>query len=48
MHFHHFDPITKKFCISQIKNKTEKEIYQELDKCEIVCHNCHAEIHFKE
>lgn len=44
--FHHLDPSEKDFGISD-KGYTRgwKKIKVELDKCILVCHNCHAEIH---
>lgn len=44
--FHHLDPETKDFSISHkgISRSWEK-IKQELDKCILVCHNCHSELH---
>jgi hypothetical protein len=47
--FHHLDPTQKDFTISHIKQtsftKNEIIIKQELDKCILVCKNCHSEIH---
>lgn len=46
LQFHHIDPTKKDFTIAN-KNKTKFSdlIKQELDKCLLVCANCHAEIH---
>lgn len=47
--FHHLDPTKKEFTIGYIKSTTFNEIVKkELDKCILVCRNCHAEIHDKE
>lgn len=43
MVFHHTDPRTKDFSISS--RMSWEAIVQELDKCTLVCSNCHAEIH---
>jgi hypothetical protein len=44
--FHHINPKTKKFTIGKIsKRKITQEIAEELDKCILVCSNCHREIH---
>ena len=46
--FHHLDPNEKDFGISQ--NNTYRNIdkmKQEVDKCILVCANCHREIHYK-
>lgn len=42
--FHHLDPLVKEYNIS-LKRKLADEIKSELDKCILVCSNCHAEIH---
>lgn len=44
LEFHHKDPSKKDFNISN--GKTDKEdLKKELDKCALVCVNCHREIH---
>jgi 5-methylcytosine-specific restriction endonuclease McrA len=43
--FHHIDPTEKDFTISSNSGKWEN-IKKELDKCELLCKNCHAELHF--
>lgn len=45
--FHHLDPTQKDFGISdQSRKKSTWEIIQpELDKCILVCSNCHRELH---
>jgi hypothetical protein len=52
LHFHHLDPKTKKFAITDaVYNRvkaTEQEIYEEIAKCILVCANCHAEIHSRD
>ena len=43
--FHHVDPATKEFAISQKGlSRSWEKIQQELDKCVMVCANCHREI----
>lgn len=46
MEFHHRDPKTKEFAIFSKRYFNEK-IKQELDKCDLVCSNCHHKIHWK-
>lgn len=41
--FHHTDPTTKKFSISSRHNAAWRTIAQELQKCILLCANCHAE-----
>jgi hypothetical protein len=45
--FHHIDPEKKKFKLDvrSLSNRTEAKILEELDKCKLLCHNCHAEVH---
>ena len=45
--FHHIDPSTKDFSIARKYNLSWKRIKTELDKCELLCANCHAEVHFR-
>jgi len=41
--FHHVDPQQKDFNISQVMSW--ERIVKELDKCELLCSNCHREVH---
>ena len=44
--FHHNDPQEKDFRLSgPVWTKPWDDIVKELDKCALVCHNCHSEIH---
>jgi hypothetical protein len=46
LHFHHLDPCQKEFQIAAHKSYTlSDKVKLELDKCILVCANCHAEIH---
>jgi DNA replicative helicase MCM subunit Mcm2 (Cdc46/Mcm family) len=47
--FHHLDPNEKDYGISGggVSRSFEK-VKPELDKCILVCQNCHAEIHYEE
>lgn len=42
--FHHIDPTTKRFTLSDTRHSWE-ETRKELDKCILVCANCHRELH---
>lgn len=44
LHFHHIDPLEKDFGVSG-KTKAFETLKQEVDKCVLVCSNCHGEIH---
>ena len=46
--FHHRDPNKKEMGWSHLRKRSWEFIKEELDKCDIVCHNCHAETHHKE
>lgn len=52
LQFHHRNPQEKEFTLSQVNlNNTNFSIdimYQEVDKCDLLCANCHAEIHYLE
>lgn len=45
LEFHHLDPSEKDFGISKCITKSMASLKQEVDKCILVCSNCHAEIH---
>lgn len=46
MDFHHKDPSKKDFTIAAAKNVSmSAKIKEELDKCMLLCANCHREIH---
>jgi predicted HNH restriction endonuclease len=47
LEFHHIDPSKKEFIISGSHCRSWEKIKQELDKCILVCSNCHAELHEK-
>jgi hypothetical protein len=42
--FHHLDPRTKKFSIAGSHTRSWESLRQELDKCMLVCSNCHVDI----
>lgn len=45
LHFHHKDPETKDMTWTKLRLHSWDRVLQELDKCELLCANCHAEIH---
>lgn len=51
LQFHHRDPKEKEFCLANINlndnNFTLKRLFEEVDKCDLLCANCHAEKHYK-
>lgn len=46
--FHHKDPSQKDFSIGKHKNLQWETVRLELDKCLLLCANCHGELHEKE
>jgi uncharacterized protein (DUF2249 family) len=46
--FHHTDPNQKDFQISQGEQYGWKRIKQEIDKCIVLCSNCHRDFHYQE
>ena len=45
--FHHRDPSQKDFMISSKSSAWNRSIQQELDKCDLLCSNCHRVEHVK-
>jgi hypothetical protein len=45
--FHHTNPRTKKFTLCSNWQKKWDTIVEELNKCEILCANCHMKLHRK-
>ncbi len=48
--FHHTDPKSKLFKLDMrsLSNRTFKSVLSEHNKCILVCHNCHTELHHPE
>lgn len=46
LEFHHLDPSKKEFGIAQAKRSHWNEVQLELNKCKMLCANCHRETHF--
>lgn len=45
LEFHHRDPKEKEFAWDAMRKQTWAKVVHELDKCELVCANCHREVH---
>jgi len=46
LEFHHKDPSKKDFTIAHAKQRSfNEEMKRELDKCSLLCSNCHRELH---
>lgn len=50
LQFHHRDPNTKKFDFSgsEVGNLSINRILDEVDKCDLICPNCHFWLHYQE
>lgn len=46
--FHHRDPNEKEFSYNNLKTLRWSIIKNELDKCDLLCQNCHRELHYNE
>lgn len=50
LQFHHRNPQEKEFSLSCINlndtNFSMEKLYKEIDKCDLLCANCHAEQHY--
>lgn len=49
LQFHHINPLEKDFSPSEKYNGGKidmNQLYLEVDKCQLLCANCHAEKHF--
>ena len=43
--FHHLDPSQKEFNIAELRTYSFEKLINELDKCVLLCKNCHSEVH---
>lgn len=48
LQFHHRDPTTKVASVSTLVNAgfATKTILLEIDKCDVLCANCHSKLHY--
>lgn len=46
LEFHHLDPSKKEFSWNKMRKVSEERLKKELDKCELLCSNCHKEAHW--
>lgn len=47
LEFHHMDPSLKEGSISEMKGYSKKKILEEINKCEVLCSNCHRKEHYR-
>lgn len=45
LQFHHINPLEKDVSWTKLRLRSWDKIVSELDKCDILCANCHAEVH---
>lgn len=45
LHFHHIDPKSKEYAISSMRCNSYETIIEEMNKCCVLCKNCHFMIH---
>jgi len=45
LEFHHRDPSEKEFDWNKMRMISEEKMLNELDKCDLLCSNCHREEH---
>jgi hypothetical protein len=46
--FHHRDKNEKDYSISHMEDMSLETIKKEIAKCDMLCHNCHAKVHYNE
>ena len=48
--FHHKDPTQKEFnlSISYVRKVGSEKLLKEIEKCRVLCFNCHAKLHYNE
>ncbi len=46
--FHHRDPKIKEFEVSVYMGAALEKIKKEIEKCDVLCNNCHMILHYKE
>lgn len=45
LHFHHLNPNEKDADWTKLRRRSWHKVVEELDKCVLLCANCHAETH---
>ncbi len=44
--FHHIEPHEKEFSLNSCKTYSIEKLRKEIEKCVVLCHNCHMEEHY--
>jgi len=45
LHWHHVDPATRRFILHKANQYTWDAVWEELDKCIVLCRQCHIDEH---
>ena len=45
LEFHHINPQTKRFSISEFRKYPFRVVLKEIEKCAVLCANCHRKVH---
>ena len=45
--FHHRNPAEKEYKFSQLRYWSRARILEEIDKCDVLCANCHRDYHYQ-
>ena len=48
LEFHHRDPKQKEFNIGHLSTRSMHKMQKEMEKCDILCANCHRDFHHQE
>lgn len=46
--FHHLNPSEKDFSVSRSSDMSKKRVLEEIQKCMVLCSNCHRKLHWEE
>ncbi len=46
--FHHRDRSTKTETVARLRRLSFDKVKIEIDKCDVLCHNCHAKLHYQQ
>lgn len=44
--FHHIEEEEKEFEVNEARTASRERVKAEIEKCALLCHNCHMEVHY--